>query len=169
MIEGYQLNKHMGPTDDNSRDEVRHTVNKMFFVAIQEQFGHSLRTWDGVVSYYAQHVSTIGWIAKQVGVVISLAHSIMGRAMSNPCVAAFQGIKRIYRYLQGHIDLALTLSAPRTLQWGVDNIEFHMQSDASFADDQSDAKSQGGYFGFSQVPLRQRRITVVGQPNKEFM
>lgn len=148
MVDGFQLNKMMGPTTDAERAETLAVVNKIFYEAITHQFGRQLTTWEQLVAYYAQHVSTIGWIAKQVAPVITLAHSIMGRAMSNPGVQAFRGLKRIFRYLQGHHNLALVYSCDQPLQWGSGaKPDFVMQSDASFADDQSDSKSQGGYLG----------------------
>lgn len=147
MIEGFQLNKDMGPTTDTERDEVRKHVNKAFKNPILQQHGRELLTWPEVVSYYAQHVSTIGWIAKQVGVVITLAHSILGRSMSNPCQEAFNAVKRVYRYLNGHKNMALTYSTSKILKYGEEMIETAMQSDSSLADDHSDCKSQGGMTG----------------------
>jgi hypothetical protein len=148
MIDGFQLNKTMGPNTDDDRTAVLADVNKLFHEAIQKQFGRPLADWGQLVAYYAQHVSTIGWIAKQVAPVITLAHSILGRAMSNPCVQAFRGIKRIFRYLQGNHDLALQYRCESPLEWhSGTKPAFSMQSDASFADDQSDSKSQGGYLG----------------------
>jgi hypothetical protein len=91
--------------------------NELFHTAIHKQFGGPLISWASVVAYYPQHVSTLGWIAKQVGVVISLAHSILGRAMSNPSITAFQGLKRLYRYLQGHHDLSLVFRPSTRLRW----------------------------------------------------
>jgi hypothetical protein len=147
MEAGFQLNKTMGPATNEDKNAVLHQVNKLFYTALMQQFGHLLSSWSDAVNFYAQHVSTIGWISKQVGVTLTLAHSILGRAMSCPCLLAFQAIKRIYRFLQGHVDLSVVFQPEQRLTWGTDFVSFSMQSDASFADDQSDSHSQGGYTG----------------------
>ena len=65
------LDKSMSPTTDSEREQVVQQVNKMFGGAIVKQHGALFTSYAQVVTFYAQHVSTIGWIAKQVGPSIS--------------------------------------------------------------------------------------------------
>lgn len=137
----------MSPTTDDEKNEVINAANKLFGRAIIRQYGHPLSTYSDVTRYYAQHVSTIGWIAKQIGPSIALAHSILGRVMHAPCVQGFMSLKRVYRYLKDNTNMCIHLSTDKLFIWGKDFPQFYMQSDASLADDLSDRRSQGGHIG----------------------
>ena len=141
------LDKTMCPTTRDEQNESISSANKLFGRAIMQQYGGPFSNYDQVIKFYAQHVSTLGWIAKQVGPSISFAHSNLGRVMHAPCTQAFHALKRVYRYLKGHTDMSITQHAHKQCVWGKTFPHFYMQSDASFADDISDRKSQGGYVG----------------------
>ena len=147
MTEGFKLHSGMGPSSDKERQEIIIAVNKTFGGAIRKRFGHPISTWGEVQQLYSSLVSTVGWIQKQIAPVLSLAHSILGRAMHNPCIEAFNAVKRVYRFLKGNTDLALVFPHTKAYRFGITYPEFHMQSDASFADDLSTRKSQGGFLG----------------------
>lgn len=148
MIPGFQLNKDMCPKNDDKRQQVVDKVQKMFADALRKHNLH-VTTYQDVTHFYAMLVSSIGWIANRVGPTIALAHSILGRVMHAPTIQAFQAIKRVLRYLQGKRHLHVRFKTPSTPQTYADpdhiRPEFIIQSDASFADDESDRKSQGGY------------------------
>ena len=117
------LDKSMSPTTDSEREQVVQQVNKMFGGAIVKQHGALFTSYAQVVTFYAQHVSTIGWIAKQVGPSISLAHSLLGRMMHAPSAESFQNLKRICKYLSGQKDMCIHLRPQATYTWGELDIE----------------------------------------------
>jgi hypothetical protein len=145
---GFQLDKSMGPDTPEDRAVIIDGVNTIFGRAIINQFGAPLSDWDSVTRYYTQHVSTIGWISKQVAPILALPHSLLGRAMSNPPLKAFKALKQVYRFLVGKPNIGMTLRRDRLYDWRHGDLPaYTMQSDSSFADDASDRKSQGGYLG----------------------
>ncbi|PHR10089.1 MAG: hypothetical protein COB29_01225 [Sulfitobacter sp.] len=140
MVPGFTLSELDVPDTDDERDEVVHKVN----VAFRRNFSK----FTDVTNFYRSLVSSVGWIAKQVAPVLSLAVSILGRAMHAPCWKAFTAVKRLYRYLRGHEDIALTYVKTRDYDWrNRDFLVYEFKTDASFADDRGDCKSQGGYTG----------------------
>lgn len=149
LVAGFTLDKTDAPTTDAERQHVVDQVNAIFGTAIVKQFGHSLPDWDSVVRYYAQHVSTIGWVAKQVGPSVAFAHSLLGRSMHSPSIKSFQAVKRVYKFLKGKRNIGVTLKPDRVYDWRHNDFPVCvMQSDSSFADDTHDRKSQGAMLGF---------------------
>jgi hypothetical protein len=136
MVPGFTLTEADVPAGDTEEQVVVSKVN----VSFRREFS----TFKEVTNFYRSLVSSVGWIAKQVAPVLSLAVSILGRAMHAPCWKAFTGIKRVYRYLRGHEDIALTYVKTREYDWRTgDFLEWVFMSDASFAE----GKPQGGYTG----------------------
>jgi hypothetical protein len=114
---GFQLDKSMGPDTPEDRAVIIDGVNTIFGRAIINQFGAPLSDWDSVTRYYTQHVSTIGWISKQVAPILALPHSLLGRAMSNPPLKAFKALKQVYRFLVGKPNIGMTLRRDRLYDW----------------------------------------------------
>ena len=140
MTPGFSLSKLDYCDTDSERIELRSKVNKMFSV--------SLRDATAVRHYYAEIVSTIGWVARQVAPILLLAHSMLGRAMADPSVKAFKAAHQVLRYLSGHRGIGITYVRPRVYDWRRgDWPDYLMETDASFADDASNRRSQGGYLG----------------------
>ena len=135
---GTTLTKDDVPTTDSERDFIRKKANKMF--------NKHFTTYDDVRNFYRGMVSSAGWIAKQVGPSISLAHSLLGRAMHGPSVKAFKCIKHLYRYLQGQQNMGLFYKKTKDWNWRKGEFpQYCVFSDSSFADDTADRKSQGGF------------------------
>jgi hypothetical protein len=144
--DGYSLDETDRPTEDEL-DTVVDRVNLIF----HQQF----TCYSEVVTFYSSILSAIGWIARQVCHILLLAHSLLGRATKNPGTQAFAGIYRVLRWLKGHTDVSLTYESTRTFdfrsgEWPV----YSSSSDASFADDKANRRSQGGILGWweSQPP-----------------
>ncbi|PHR00524.1 MAG: hypothetical protein COB29_15690 [Sulfitobacter sp.] len=111
-------------------------------------YKRELATHAEVINMYRAIVASIGWIAKQVGPSLAHAHSTLGRAMHAPSLSAFQAAKHVMRFLKGHVDMSLQYTRPRVFDWRNGDLpQWHMQTDASLADDVADRKSQGGYVG----------------------
>ena len=101
-----------------------------------------------VVTYYSHLVSSIGWIASKVAPILLMPHSMLCRMLSAPTVAAFKALKRVLRYLAGRPNIYMTYVPDREYDWRHgDWPRYYMQSDASYADDPSDRRSQGGHVG----------------------
>ena len=101
-----------------------------------------------VVTYYSHLVSSIGWIASKVAPILLMPHSMLCRMLSAPTVAAFKALKRVLRYLAGRPNVYMTYVPDREYDWRHgDWPRYYMQSDASYADDPSDRRSQGGHVG----------------------
>lgn len=141
------LHKEMCPKTDGERQEVVDQLNKLFGKHAVSATGGEIRNYDDATQFYARHVSTIGWIAKQVGPSIAFAHSNLGRVMHAPCTESLQCLKRVYRYLRGNTAIGITIAPAKEYVWGKTFPHFYIQSDSSFADDISDRRSQGGYVG----------------------
>ena len=136
---GYNLSKLDEPTNDKEREEVVKAVSRLF--------GKHCNNYDEAVNFYRSLVSSIGWLAKQVGPSITYAHSIAGRAMHAPSAKAFTGVKQILRYIRKH---PCELTYVTRIHLNIKEKEYPqviMQSDASYGDDQADNCSQGGYIG----------------------
>ena len=148
MIPGFELHSGMCPDTDNDRIAIVSKVNEIFRTAISNS-DMQIDNYKDATHFYAMLVSTIGWIANRVGSSIALAHSILGRVMHAPTIGAFQAVKRVFRYLQGFKQMCLHFPTPTVIQSYSDPDHIRpvltIQSDASFADDASDRKSQGGY------------------------
>lgn len=146
LTEGFVMDTTTLPQTDTARNEVLKFVQRQF-----PKVSPPVIEWAGVLHLYTSMVSTIGWIAKQVGVSVSHAHSMLGRAMSAPSIQAFKAVKHVYRYLQGKQSMSLQFVRPHIYDWrSGDFPPFTISSDSSFADDVLDRKSQGGYLGCFQ-------------------
>ncbi|PHR10098.1 MAG: hypothetical protein COB29_01155 [Sulfitobacter sp.] len=135
---GVDLSSQDCPTTATDQRAVIDKVNEMY----RKHFA----SYDDVRNFYRSLVSTVGWVVKQVGPSIALAHSLLCRMMHGPSVAAFKALKHTYRFMAGHIDMDIVYV--KTKEWDWRNGEFPVfqaSSDASLADDKTDRKSQGGW------------------------
>jgi len=111
-------------------------------------FNTSCAHYSEVVTFYSHLVSSIGWIASKVGTSLLLPHSILCRMLSAPTMAAFTALKRVLRYLAGKQNMHITYVPDRMYDWRRgDYPVYEMQSDASYADDPDDRRSQGAHIG----------------------
>ena len=137
---GYRLSRLDTPADDAERRTAVVDTNRMF----RQTFTH----YDEVIRYYGHIVSSIGWIAQKVGPSMLHAHSVLCRVLAAPSVHAFQGIKHLLRFLSGHQDMYRSYYPHRTYDWrSGDFPEWVIMTDASYADDLFDRRTQGGYAG----------------------
>ena len=136
---GYRLSRLDNPTTEE-HEQVIAEVNRMF----QRRFS----TYDEVTKWYGHLVSSLGWIAQKVGPSIQQAHSVLCRVLAAPGVQAFRGVKHLLRYVAGKPDMYRSYYPHREYDWrNGDFPEWAIQTDASYADDLYDRKSQGGYVG----------------------
>ena len=136
---GYQLSKHDMPSIED-RQQVIQEVNKMF----PQQF----TTYDEVIKWYGHIVSSLGWITQKVGPSMQQAHSVLCRAIAAPGIQAFRGAKHLLRYLTGKQDMYRAYYPHREYDWRNGDLpEWSIMTDASYADDLYDRRSQGGYVG----------------------
>ena len=136
---GYQLSRHDTPSIEE-REQVVQEVNKMF----PQRFS----TYDEVIQWYGHMVSSLGWIAQKVGPSMQQAHSVLCRVIAAPGTQAFRGTKHLLRYLAGKPDMYRSYHPNRVYDWrNGDFPEWSIMTDASYADDLFDRKSQGGYVG----------------------
>ena len=137
---GFTLSKLDEPATDTARREVTDKASALY--------NTTLLTWRDTVNYYAEIVSTLGWVVRQVAPTLALAHSMLGRAMHAPSVKAFKAAHRVWRWLLTRADIAVTYTKQRDYDWRNGGFpQYVMAPDASFADDEHDRKSQGGYIG----------------------
>ena len=148
MITGFCLTTADYPTTLAERREVRDKAGKWFHV--------SLPTDKACRDFYAKVVSTVGWIVKCIAPIIALAFSVLGRAMTFPCTAAFKACRQLLRYLSTRADIELYYQADRNYDWKVgDWPEYQMTTDAGMFGD-SDGRSQGGHEGhFTNMAIDQ--------------
>ena len=140
MIAGFSLSKLDAPTTESEKLEICSKASKLFSTNIS---GYQEAT-----RFYAKVVSTIGWVVRQCAPVLAVAHSMLGRAMSGPSVKAFKAARRVLAYLSTRRNIGVEHHRERTHDWANgDWPEWCMSSDASFADDEHDRHSQGGYVG----------------------
>jgi hypothetical protein len=140
MAVGTVMRLGEAPRTASDQLEVVAGVNKAF----NTRFAH----YSEVVTFYSHLVSSIGWIASKVGPILLLPHSILCRLLSAPTTAAFTALKRVLRYLAGKQSMHITYVPDRVYDWrNGDYPIYEMQSDASYADDPDDRKSQGGHIG----------------------
>ena len=135
LTAGFTISKLDAPTTEAEQHAVTAKASALFNVA--------LTSWHDTVNYYAEVISTLGWVVRQVAPSLALAHSMLGRAMHAPSVKAFKAAHRVWRWLHHHPDIALTFTRQRTYDWRHgDYPEYLMASDASFADGEGDRKPQ---------------------------
>ena len=148
MVTGFCLTTDDYPTTLAERREVREKAGKWFHV--------KLPTDKACRDFYAKVVSTIGWIVKCVAPIIALAFSVLGRAMTFPCTAAFKACRQLLRYLSARADIELYYQADRDYDWASgDWPEYRMTTDAGMFGD-SDGRSQGGHEGhFTDMAIDQ--------------
>ena len=131
------------PRTASEQLEVVAGVNKAL-----RSFNTSCAHYSEVVTFYSHLVSSIGWIASKVGTSLLLPHSILCRMLSAPTMAAFTALKRVLRYLAGKQNMHITYVPDRMYDWRRgDYPVYEMQSDASYADDPDDRRSQGAHIG----------------------
>jgi len=137
---GYRLSRHDMPRDDEARRQTVNDVNSMF--------PQHFKDYDEVTTFYGHLVSSIGWIAQKVGPSMLYAHSVLCRVIAAPDTHAFRGLKHLLRYLAGKQDMYRAYYPHREYDWRRGDFpEWSIMTDASFADDLYDRKSQGGYAG----------------------
>lgn len=117
--------------------------------AVNTLFPVTFTAYSELITYYGHMVSSIGWIAGKVAPILLLTHSLLCRMLSAPTVDAFHALKRVLRYLSGWPTIHVTYKPLRTYNWRAGDWpdSYIMQSDASYADDPNDRRSQGGYTG----------------------
>ena len=138
---GYTVSKLDSPQSVAEERVIVEQVNK--------KYKQNLPDYKSVQIFYATMLSTFGWIARQVGAIIALAHSVLGRGLARPGTKAFSGMHYAWRFLLGRIDMELLFTADKFYE--VKNKDFpvyKMASDASFADCEASRKSQGGWAGW---------------------
>jgi len=136
---GYQLSRHDTPSVED-RQQVIQEVNKMF----PQRF----TTYDEVIKWYGHIVSSLGWITQKVGPSMQQAHSVLCRVIAEPGIQAFRGAKHLLRYLAGKKDMYRAYYPHRKYDWRNGDLpEWSIMTDASYADDLYDRRSQGGYVG----------------------
>ena len=139
MVPGFGLSKADYPVSPAERREVRVKAGKWY--------GAVLNSDQDCRNFYAKVVSTIGWIVKCVAPIIALAFSVLGRAMSFPCTAAFKACRQLLRYLSTRTDIELYYERDRVYDWQHgDWPEYVMTCDAGMFGD-ADGRSQGGHEG----------------------
>jgi hypothetical protein len=135
---GVTLSKLDNPKDAAEEDIVREKVNKMF--------NTNYRTYTEIRNFYCSITSSIGWVVKMIAPTAALAHSLLGRAMYAPSVAAFKAAKHVLRFFRGHTDMKIVYQCDKLFDWRNGEVPSYWgQSDSSFADDPDDRFSQGGY------------------------
>lgn len=133
----------------STEDSPRTAVQQLEVVTkVNKMFNRSFRHYSEVVTFYSHLVSSIGWIASKVGPILLLSHSELCRVLSAPSTAAFNVLKRVLRYIAGKPNMHITYKPDRVYDWRHgDWPSYFIQSDASYADDPSDRRSQGGFTG----------------------
>jgi hypothetical protein len=140
MAMGTVLRLGEAPRTASDQLAVVESVNKVF------NTGHTL--YSEIVTYYSHLVSSVGWIASKVGPILLLPHSVLCRSLAAPTKAAFTALKRVLRFLAGNQNLHVTYKPDREYDWRRgDYPVYEMQSDASYADDPDDRRSQGAFTG----------------------
>jgi hypothetical protein len=148
MTEGFQLSKADGPTTDSQRQAVIDKINIAFAPALNERNNGPITNYKELINFYGSLVSTLGWISKQIGPIISVAHSILSRAMHCPSIASFMACKRVYRFLAGHPHMGIVYSTSKRYNWRAGIYpSYYLMADSAFISDAADAKTQGGYIG----------------------
>jgi hypothetical protein len=148
MIEGFKLSKADGPISEMERQVVIDKINVVFAPALNERDNGQITSYKELINFYGSLVSTLGWISKQIGPIISVAHSILSRAMHCPSVAAFMACKRVYRFLAGHPHMGIVYSTSQRYDWRAGIYpSYYLMADSAFISDATDAKTQGGYIG----------------------
>jgi len=141
MIAGFSLSKLDEPTTEAEKREIRGKAALLF--------KRALTNWTECRNLYAEIVSSIGWVVRQVAPVLALPHSMLGRAMAAPSLKAFKAARRVLQYLHTRTDISLTYVKQREFDWrNGDWPQYMVAPDASFADDEAERKSQGGRIGY---------------------
>ena len=141
MAQGTVLRLGEAPGTATEQLDVVERVNKVF---------HHQRSlnYSEIVTLYSHLVSSIGWIASKVAPILLYAHSMLCRVLSAPSVGAFKALKRVLRYLAGRPGIHVTYVPDREYDWRQGDWPIYsMQSDASYADDPDDRRSQGAHIG----------------------
>ena len=134
---GVLISKLDEPTTTGEERTIIDKVNSMFNTMFNK--------YEEVQNLYRSIVSSIGWAVKMVGPSVALAHSMLGKAMAAPSVKAFKAAKHTLRFFKGHLDMSINYFKTREWDWrNGDYPVFEGASDASFADDVADRKTQGG-------------------------
>lgn len=137
---GYRLSRQDYARDKQERDDTISEVNRMFRRKFDDYT--EVKTW------YGHLVSSIGWIAQKVGPSILYAHSVLCRVIAAPNAHAFRGVKHLLRFLAGKRDMHRAYYPSHHYEWRKGEFPaWSIMTDASFADDLFDRKSQGGYAG----------------------
>lgn len=132
-------------------DDQPHTAADQLAVvtAANKVFNTHYTTYSEIITFYGHLVSSIGWIASKVGTILLFPHSLLCRVLSAPTAVAFKALKRVLRYLAGWPTMHITYVPDRLYDWRHGDWPTHyaMQSDASYADDPDDRRSQGAHIG----------------------
>ena len=115
---------------------------------VNAKFARDFRSYSEAATWYAHIYSSIGWITQKCAPELLFAHSVLGRALKSPGQKAFASMKKLLRCIAGNRHLSRTYYQSKKWDWR--NGEFpqwSIESDASFASDVHDRKSQGGYTG----------------------
>ena len=115
-------------------------------MAVNKLFHQNFTSYNLVTTKYKSIVAGLGWWASMTGLIMKLPVSLLSRSQSAPDVAAFKAAKMAMRFAKGRIGTGMVLK--RTDCWGPGQFpQYIMFTDASYADDLSNCKSQVGYVG----------------------
>ena len=112
---------------------------------------------------YQQAIGCLTYLSTATRPDIGAALGILSKFMSNPSVAHWTGVKRIFRYLRGTYDYGLVFAG------GKDD-QLHAYSDSDWAGDVVTRRSTSGYvmkYGNSTVSWCSRRQATVAKSSTE--
>jgi hypothetical protein len=134
---GFNLSKFPRPDTPSAKRAVVAAVAKMFP-------RRAPANYDEACTLYRSIAMGINWFATMVAPGMKAATSIIGRAMINPPIEAFQAVKQMLRFIRQEMTLGLTYYKSDKFEGNVFP-QLSYYSDASFGDDHQSGKTQGGF------------------------